>query len=652
MLVDQFLHGYSNGHRLLAASRQPDDATASVLLAHSDAPALPKGRVIASLPLPKIRSWALTAVWAATDAPRPGSVWSHTLLLGEEALGELRGAGGLLSAFAIPNGPDDYARYSRPIDVPDRPAMAPGVDGDLVRAILLASYGWPERPTAVLTEDLDDAVVILLAVWQRQWPALRQSFSFRTRQRLSEEPRSGVEVARRPARREETERVEIKGDSSLPAADPAWIRVLASDIRRSQSSVQDFLWTFGPEAPRNRSDLPALTRIYADLLSPETSRKAIGDLIEVYPDPEQMSGLKLELLGSAGRLWDVGEKERIELSIAYASAVPWQDLELAPRTLQLARQGDLEAFVEILANATRDGDGLSPERQEIIDAVASGEGVRTVRTILASSPSAAAAVIASNPQLLERPALWKGRERDTAALIDELARIGLPLPTYPFIDVASPVLAAKVLAMGLIDRRVVAQSIASAGAQDAQLKEWMELLRASNASRSDLVEADDSWEQVALAVAAEPQPVKGLFRKRASELAEHLEDMGFAVRLRVAAAIFRAAGRGKIAREATARSFATLHRASSKKDARELLLELLPDLRVPQEDLRVALRGALVDIVKEEDWDAEDIAIALFNAGPGASKVRDLTPKKSELRKGFDTAAKMAKHAYRAVRGR
>lgn len=652
MLVDQLLHGYSNGHRLLAASRQPDEGTATALLSHSDSPAAPKGRLLASLPLPAICSWALTSIWPALDAPRPGSVWSHTLLLDEEALEGLRGAGGLLKAFARPSGPDDYSRYSRPLDIVESPTTVPAADSQLTRAIVLAAYGWPEKPTAVLAEDLDEAAEILVAIWQRQWPALRRSFSFRTRQRLSEEARPGVEIARQAARREASERVEVDAKSAIGGADPAWLQVLTGDLQHPEGLVQDFLWNFGPEAPRGRSDLPTLARIYADISDSKAFSKALDDLIKVYPAPDQMAGLKLAMLKPGTSLWRANERVRIELAIANSDAVPWQQLCLSDRTLNLIEEGELEAFAEILEMAASGSRTSAGPGKEILDEVARRNGLTAIRELAGRSPATAARVIRSFPELLEEPQLWKGRPLLGSEFLRELATAKLPIPPHPFLELAVDETIREAIILRLLSAQVVAGFLAEGGAQNEQLARWKAILaEIPGAGTKELVGNAASWKQVALAIAADSKPARAVVKKYAQELAEHFEDMGSDVRLRVAAAIFSVAGGGRIDREAAGRSFAILHRASTKKEVRECLLERLPAFKVSEDALRVALRQALVDIVKEENWGVEDISVALYNAGPGAKKVRDLTPKKSDIRKAFDAAGKLVKGALRAVRG-
>ena len=181
--AEQLLHGYAEGHRLLAASTRLPPEVARRLLVESDvAPGGPDDRVISSISLPEVDMWGLTATWAAPEVNRPGSVWSHTILLTREALADLKGLGGLGASLRRPRGRNDIAAYRSQMTVEDRPACLG--DQRILRALLLAIYGWPQAPTSVIAEDLSRAEDAVLAVWEQEWPALRFDTTFATRRRL------------------------------------------------------------------------------------------------------------------------------------------------------------------------------------------------------------------------------------------------------------------------------------------------------------------------------------------------------------------------------------------------------------------------------------------------------------------------------------
>ena len=90
--IDQALHGYRDGHRLLASSRELSAADRRRISVQSDnADAGRSGEweaLLAGYPLPSgLYAWSLT--WPAPEMPRPGCVWAHTLLVDP---GQLRGS--------------------------------------------------------------------------------------------------------------------------------------------------------------------------------------------------------------------------------------------------------------------------------------------------------------------------------------------------------------------------------------------------------------------------------------------------------------------------------------------------------------------------------------------------------------------------------
>lgn len=641
VVVDQFLHGYSNGHRLLASSWRPDPDLAARLLSHTDAPAPAGTRLLASLPLPERDAWALTSVWAAEEITRPGSVWGHTLLLDREALVNLQGAGGLLGALRRPRPGEDLTPYRDAVSIDD---ISEDLDEEsamgLAPSILLATYGWPGRSTAVLMEDLEGAARVLMAIWQRQWPALRAEFRFRTRQRLGEEASGGIEVARRPSRRPVSERIDLAADGVPVSAAPPWLALLCAELTHGATPLQEFLREFGPEAPSGRSDLPALTRIEEALRSsPDIPIQAVSLLARSYPEPGQMEGLKAELLGGgrAGRGRE--EEARLALALRHAPALPWGRLQVARRLEALWLEGRRDAVITLLLDAMREHPGLAPE---LLEPLARAAEPSAIASLAETQPGLAATLLRLNPKPLGAEALWSSVEPWQRPLLKAIADAGIELPARPFLDHAGDATIAEALKLGLVDATEVAMAVSSE-ASDANLGRWRELLWGARKEIEAALRArvGGRWQEAALAVAAPARADRRVVVGHSASFPEHFGGMGLVVRLRVAAAIFDAAGAGTIDRAAVGKSFATLHAATGKKLLAASLGDYFPTLEDADGKIRADLRERLVELVVEEGWEAPDIAHALTDAGPGAGKVRELTPKKSELRKLMNTSWKL-----------
>src|SRR6266478_6408008 len=84
ILLHQALHGYADGHRLLESSIPIPDDLKRLMLRMSDL----SGTSMASgfqdyltgYPLQSLDAYALARTWYAPEMPRPGCVWTHTLI--------------------------------------------------------------------------------------------------------------------------------------------------------------------------------------------------------------------------------------------------------------------------------------------------------------------------------------------------------------------------------------------------------------------------------------------------------------------------------------------------------------------------------------------------------------------------------------------
>src|SRR5205807_1190225 len=125
-------------------------------------------------PLPS-GTFALSMTWPAPEMPRPGCVWTHTLLLNRDVIPAASPS--LLRLFRRPHGPDPEASDYRQTLTARTSAHGERSPAFARWAELLAwsFYEPPERPVRVLRMDLPDNErhELLVGVWLMAWPALR-----------------------------------------------------------------------------------------------------------------------------------------------------------------------------------------------------------------------------------------------------------------------------------------------------------------------------------------------------------------------------------------------------------------------------------------------------------------------------------------------
>jgi hypothetical protein len=130
-------------------------------------------------PLSESGHYALARTWPAPELPRPGCVWTHTILIDFSDIPSLRSASAILKLFRRPQA--DEQSYGESVEHEsttddDRPEIS----DDLARRILYAVYGNPTKPIVSAAADVPTRDALVLAIWDQQWPRLRRAFRFCT----------------------------------------------------------------------------------------------------------------------------------------------------------------------------------------------------------------------------------------------------------------------------------------------------------------------------------------------------------------------------------------------------------------------------------------------------------------------------------------
>ncbi len=185
--IDQALHGYVKGHRQLASSIELDDQSRAEMLVLSDllvTAAVDRGRsYLTAYPLKTASRYVLARTWAAGKEFRPGSVWTHSLLLDYQALLLLPDLMRLNPLFRQPK-QQDFKDYSLPVSLETRGGGNGGISSVPIQqatTALVKLYGSQYVDDVVVPSGPDQENQILaLALWRQMWPALRRQFAFTT----------------------------------------------------------------------------------------------------------------------------------------------------------------------------------------------------------------------------------------------------------------------------------------------------------------------------------------------------------------------------------------------------------------------------------------------------------------------------------------
>ncbi len=186
--IHQAVHGYAEGHTLLASSIRLDKKDARTMLVLSDLAGsggvVGEDGYLTGYPLPVSGHYVLAKTWLAPEMRRPGCVWTHSLIIKADRLDELSRNTSPDAFFARP----EAGCYD-----PYKAVLSPKMSGKtatpilptheaLVRSVLSALYSHPTKGVFFTNED-HSATAIVLAVWSQQWTTLKARFRFCTSSR-------------------------------------------------------------------------------------------------------------------------------------------------------------------------------------------------------------------------------------------------------------------------------------------------------------------------------------------------------------------------------------------------------------------------------------------------------------------------------------
>ncbi|WP_435609814.1 hypothetical protein [Pseudomonas knackmussii] len=286
--VHQALHGYADGHRQLAISTVLKSKDQKTLLALSDISGpgakLDNEGYITGYPLPESGFYALAKTWSAPEMPRPGCVWTHTLLIDFDDLATLDTLSFLVNAFKRPNSqsstPHEYAEEALVKYVAEEQLSEKAIEWS--KLALTALYGKPKSRIIISRHEMELDRVIL-AIWGQQWPRLRRGFRFCTfsaSDRSTENSAFDLQVLPSFDRSVRSRFADtIDAENIKPAAD-AWVNVAIHDLKYpDKNGLRTFFRRLGSDFSGGREIFRALCRLYRAISIIPHNPAAINDAI-------------------------------------------------------------------------------------------------------------------------------------------------------------------------------------------------------------------------------------------------------------------------------------------------------------------------------------------------------------------------------------
>jgi hypothetical protein len=427
--IHQALHGYKDGHRLLASSTPIEElADRRLLQTLSDSPdasRIQRDRpLLAGYCLPSGSFYVLAMTWPAPDVKRPGCVWTHSLLLDRHAL-DLENLVFLLDRFQRPSAGDTTDTYSIELmcAIEHREPSQPSA----VEATLLWSLYEPPAPPVEIRAGALEGVEgneLLLSVFSQLWPALRRNYAFaaapRTARRIEGELLD-LQITYTPQaaswEQRPTQAPVRTVTKSLPGRTPEWCEALAADLGEA-GPLRSFLRTVGPLSNPSRPSMWALASLWAvlDPAREASSYETVPQLLSTaFGDPDAAVEF-LEAL-FAGNQHDLVPFSVDRSALLVALAPPGTneavriDHEWLRRTGSALLAGNAEdalSFIHGISARRAPGDAATT----ILAGIAEGLTDTQIRSWGTKDPAALAILAAHSDDLSTRPLLYACTDAD------------------------------------------------------------------------------------------------------------------------------------------------------------------------------------------------------------------------------------------------
>lgn len=425
MVTDQALFGYDRGHRLIASSRKLGKDATWILRNVSDMKVSKRaGHYLTVLPVPEIESHAFVRTWAAEGAFRPGSVWSHALLVPSADLDEIEDLRVLVPLFSRPTIDEPAAlaelkkTYGRKLELPARASVAdlsPAlVDPTVLDRIILAAYLTDTtEPDEVVVDDARDVEEIILGLMSQRWSHLRRRFSARTRFRPGQTSAARFEL-------EIVERGSGTSERPSKLLVPDWVAALRTDLLRPDPHFRLFLRVHAQE-PNDQPDIVVkLTDVFS---SARQSPAAVVEAIaRWFPRSSDRIELKRDLFGPGpsavplNSAWPAADPDRLQVLLSVPpGAVALADYLVGSRLADWGRTAPVDAAIAIVGSdvAKRSESDIT----ELVVGVVTGFDTDWVGKLVATLPRLSPALLGARPDVWSKPEVWTS-EADHDALID------------------------------------------------------------------------------------------------------------------------------------------------------------------------------------------------------------------------------------------
>lgn len=404
VVVEQALHGYEHGHRLLSSSVQfePNDQRALLMMSDLSGPRVVEGffEYLTGYPLPSRKFYAFAKTWYASEMERPGCVWTHTLLVKVDDLASLQNAQAIRRMFLRPTR-ESARTYLTTLSIQSDFSNFIGLPSEF-EEVVFNLYSQTDTPVTIPVGSGTEFEGLAVQIWSQQWPALRMNFSFCTgalsERTLNSRP---LDLQFGPKRIVRNFGFRASSDDS----ERLWIREVLDDISSTSiSPFRRFLWCMGGNDLTQRTDVRNLGMVHQSIAA-NSPKKVFAIIHNSYPKKEQARTLKREILSPKGEFLVRSEDTilRCLVEMPNSDSFDSTEIKIQSRAVSLFHENN-SAAVEILRLAlSNPGNSFS---DQYVLAVAGELETRHIEELIKPEPKVISRLVRLNQEITYSDKFW------------------------------------------------------------------------------------------------------------------------------------------------------------------------------------------------------------------------------------------------------
>ena len=408
--VHQAVHGYADGHRQLGISVKLQREDSKLLLILSDMAgggAKPDANgYLTGFPLLESGYFALARTWAAQEMPRPGCVWTHTLLIRLVDLEMIEHLEGLNVHFRRPMGLGGLDEFRVPLKLAATGLRhLPLSIGSWEAAILSELYGSPSKNIRVNRRG-DSPDKFILALWSQQWCRLRRSFrfcSFSARDDRSHGFEFDLQISpASPSRAEWQSYRTYEGESNGSVADD-WLVTATNDLSEPNASgLRSFFERVGSDIDHGREAFRPLCTLFDALEGQRQGRDSVEKILVILRTEPSLSAARVARSVVTNRLVD-----HIDYSADDVLRFLWTHLDHMTDEILCSRGIDLcKAIWRKAPYILVDLRCQTARHRHIVEKTVTDLEVSQIVDYLHGTPHLEAVAIRLRPEILEEDIFW------------------------------------------------------------------------------------------------------------------------------------------------------------------------------------------------------------------------------------------------------